>query len=118
MDTNVTRRSHSSSKAEQRPVESGIEEIGSSLQRIASGMLSVEVASGNINTQGVIHTNFEEGRDDMVPGDFEDLMEMVVLKKDFKNSMDTISQRLKQIPLELDGPGKLRTQFNLSHGNQ
>ena len=38
MDTNVTRRSQSSSKAEQRPVESGEEEDDSSLQRIASGM--------------------------------------------------------------------------------
>ena len=28
-----------------------------------------------------------------MPGDFEDLMEMVVLKKDFKGSMDIISQR-------------------------
>jgi hypothetical protein len=39
---------------------------------------------------------------DTEPGDFEDLMEMVVLKKDFKNSMGTISQRLEQIPHDLD----------------
>ena len=85
MDTNVTRRSQSSSKAEQRPVESGKEEIGSSLQRIASGMLKVESAS--VSMQEVIHTGFKEVGDRTVPGDFEDLMEMVVLKKDFKNSL-------------------------------
>ena len=52
-------------------MESGKEEIGSSLQRIASGMLRVESASGNM--QEVIHTNFKEVRDRSVPGDFEDL---------------------------------------------
>ena len=77
MDTNVTRRSQSSSKAEQRPVESGKEEIGSSLQRIASSMLSVEVASGSINMPEVIHTNFMEVGDRTSPGDFEVIMEEV-----------------------------------------
>ena len=77
MDTNVTRRSQSSSKVEQRPVESGSEEIGSSLQRIASSMLSVEVASGSINMPEVIHTNFMEVGDRTSPGDFEDIMEEV-----------------------------------------
>ena len=70
MDTNVTRRSQSSSKVEQRPVESGSEEIGSSLQRIASSMLSVEVASGSINMPEGIHTNFVEVGDRTSPGDF------------------------------------------------
>ena len=62
LDTNVTRKSQSSSKAEQRPVESGKEEIGSSLQRIASGMLRVESASGNMQ-EVFIRTSKKLGTD-------------------------------------------------------
>ena len=54
-------------------MESGNEELASSMQKIASKLLSVEVASGSINKQEAIQSNFEETRDDTGPGDFEDL---------------------------------------------
>ena len=93
LDTNVTRRSHSSSKMEQESVEPGNEEFGSSLQRIGSNL--------SRNEGETIETNFDEAKHDTVPGDFEDLMEMVVLKEDFKDSVEIISQRLEQIPHNL-----------------
>jgi hypothetical protein len=65
-------------------------------------MLKLGIASRDVNMQKEIHAHFEEVGDDMVTGDFEDLKDMVVLKKDFKNSINTILQRLEQIPDDLD----------------
>ena len=109
-DGNVIVRPYSLSGTEQQSVESGNEEIGSSMQRIASNlMLGSDIGQTSIREE--VTTNKSAGAQsdigqlsntETVPGDFEDLMEMVVLKKDFKGSMDIISQRLEQIPHDLN----------------
>ena len=58
LHTNVTPRSQSSSRTEQQSVESGKEEIGSSMQKTVSNLLSVEVVSGNINKGEATTTEF------------------------------------------------------------
>ena len=101
VDGNVTIRPPSMSRTEQTLVESGNEEIGSSMQRIASNLMLVDDSDRPGKEKEV--TTSKVPVDDLDrPGDFEDLMEMVVLKKDFKGSMDIISQRLEQIPHDLN----------------
>ena len=59
MDTNVTRKEVTIIlEGRAKTVESGNEEIGSSMQRIASNLLSVEVASGTINKGEATTTEF------------------------------------------------------------
>jgi hypothetical protein len=71
-DVHVTVRSRSSNRVKQQTVETSNEEIGSSMQRIASGMLTVEVQGGSINKQEAIHTNKLPGAlNDTVPGDLQ-----------------------------------------------
>ena len=70
-DVHVTVRSRSSNRVEQQTVETSNEEIGSSLQRIASGMLTVEVQGGSISKQEASHTNKLPGAgNECEPGDF------------------------------------------------
>ena len=116
-DVNVTVRS--------RSVESGNEEIGSSMQRIASNLMQDNNPDSRMDCPSNVRQaetledpdNNPDSRKDC-PGDFEDLMEMVVLKKDFKNSMDTISQRLEQIPLDLDAHEVvLKNEFAITGDN-
>ena len=91
-------------------MESGNEEIGSSMQRIASNLMQHDIGRPTSNEEEAT-TNRSAGTQidigqlsntDTLPGNFGDLMEMVVLKKDFKGSMDIISQRLEQIPHDLN----------------
>ena len=100
VDANVTVRP-SLTKTEQTLVEPSDEETGSSMQRIASNLMQASDADRSCIKEVVTTSEFPVDDSDR-PGDFEDLMEMVVLKKDFKNSMDIISQRLEQIPHDLD----------------
>ena len=77
-DVNVTRRSNSSSRMEQQPVELGNEEIGSSMQRIASNLMqtgnqflqSKESEANTTESHGV--------QQNTAPRDFENLMEFFV----------------------------------------
>ena len=108
-DGNVIVRPYSLSGTEQQSVESGNEEIGSSMQRIASNLMQQDIGQLSIREEATMNKSPGAQSDigqlsntDTVPGDFEDLMEMVVLKKDFKGSMDIISQRLEQIPHDLN----------------
>ena len=85
-------------------MESGNEEIGSSMQRVASNlMLGSDIGQTSIREEVITNRSAGAQSDigqlsntETVPGDFEDLMEMVVLKKDFKGSLDSISQRLNR----------------------
>ena len=71
-DVHVTVRSRSSNRVEQQTVEICNEDTGSSMQRIASGMLTEEVQGGSIYKQEAIHTNKLPGAlNDTVPGDLQ-----------------------------------------------
>ena len=100
-DGNVIVRPYSLSETEQQSVESGNREIGSSMQRIASNLMQRSDIGQTSIRKGVTTNKSPEAQSDIgqlsntdtVPGDFEDLMDMVVLMKDFKGSMDIISQK-------------------------
>jgi hypothetical protein len=85
-DVNVTVQSRSSNKVEHETVESSKQDMGSSMQRIGSNLLHVSAVCDHSYRIEAITNNLPGALVDTEPGDFEDLMEMVVLKKDFKNS--------------------------------
>ena len=101
-DVNVTVRPRTSNRVEQETVESGNEDIGSSMQRIGSNLLHVAAVRDHSDELEPTTNNLPGDAYDTSPGDFEDLMKMVVLKEDFKSSMDTITRILEQIPHDLD----------------
>ena len=78
-DVNVTRRSNSSSRMEQQPVESGNEEIGSSMQRIASNLMQTGNQFLQSKESEEANTTESHGVQQITaPGYFENLMEFFV----------------------------------------
>ena len=70
-DVNVTVRSRSPNKVEQITVVSGNEEIGSSMQRIASNLMQASDSDRSCNKE-VVTTSELPVDDSDRPGDFED----------------------------------------------